>query len=204
MKTGKRILTILLTLCVVFTMMPLADTAGMTAYAADGKGVEGEYLDVPTKFDKEIDISKVTGDIVINDSKTYRIYSSEKKTVNHKIKIQKPTLKNIEPHVFIDGISIDMDAGSKCPAIEINNKASAYLYFYGGNSDLRGADYRAAIQKNRSEGDLHILVAGGTKLFCTGGQYAAGIGGSADRNTNWYLYINSCSIINKKYNNFHF
>ena len=106
MKTGKRILTILLTLCVVFTMMPLADIAGMTAYAADGKGVEGEYLDVPTKFDKEIDISKVTGDIVINDSKTYRIYSSEKKTVNHKIKIQKPTLKNIEPHVFIDGISI--------------------------------------------------------------------------------------------------
>ena len=36
MKTGKRILTILLTLCVVFTMMPLADIAGMTAYAADG------------------------------------------------------------------------------------------------------------------------------------------------------------------------
>ena len=147
MKTGKRILTILLTLCVVFTMMPLADIAGMTAYAADGKGVEREYLNVPAKFDKEIDISKVTGDIVIKDSKTYRIYSSEKKTVNHKIKIQKPTLKNIEPHVFIDGISIDMDAGSKCPAIEINNKASAYLYFYGGNSDLRGADYRAAIQK---------------------------------------------------------
>ena len=129
------------------------------------KALRGEYLNVPAKFDKEIDISKVTGDIVIKDSKTYRIYSSEKKTVNHKIKIQKPTLKNIEPHVFIDGISIDMDAGSKCPAIEINNKASAYLYFYGGNSDLRGADYRAAIQKNRSEGDLHILVAGGTSLY---------------------------------------
>ena len=79
-----------------------------------------------------------------------------------------------------------MDAGSKCPAIEINNKASAYLYFYGGNSDLRGADYRAAIQKNRSENNLHILVAGGTGLYCYGGLYAAGIGGSADRNTNWY------------------
>lgn len=186
MKTGKRILTILLTLCVAFTMMPLAGVEGMTAYAADGKGAEGEYLNVPAKFDKEIDISKVTGDIVITDSKTYRIYSSEKKTVNHKIKIQKPTLKNIEPHVFIDGISIAMDAGSKCPAIEINNKASAYLYFYGGNSDLRGADYRAAIQKNRSENNLHILVAGGTGLYCYGGLYAAGIGGSADRNTNWY------------------
>lgn len=186
MKRGKRISTILLTLCVAFTMMPLAGIEGMTAYAADGKGVEGEYLDIPNKFDKEIDISKVSGDIVIKDSKTYRIYSSEKKTVNHKIKIQKPTLKNIEPHVFIDGISIAMDAGSKCPAIEINNKASAYLYFYGGNSDLKGADYRAAIQKNRSENNLHILVAGGTKLFCSGGLYAAGIGGSADRNTNWY------------------
>ena len=186
MKTGKRILTILLTLCVVFTMMPLAGIEGMTAYAAAGKGAEGEYLDIPNKFDKEIDISKVSGDIVIKDSKTYRIYSSEKKTVNHKIKIQKPTLKNIEPHVFIDGISIAMDAGSKCPAIEINNKASAYLYFYGGNSDLKGADYRAAIQKNRSENNLHILVAGGTGLYCYGGLYAAGIGGSADRNTNWY------------------
>lgn len=186
MKTGKRILTILLTLCVVFTMMPLAGSAGLAAYAADGKGAEGEYLDIPNKFDKEIDISKVSGDIVIKDSKTYRIYSSEKKTVNHKIKIQKPTLKNIEPHVFIDGISIAMDAGSKCPAIEINNKASAYLYFYGGKSDLRGADYRAAIQKNRSENNLHILVAGGTGLHCYGGLYAAGIGGSADRNTNWY------------------
>ena len=186
MKTGKRILTILLTLCVAFTMMPLAGIEGMTAYAADGKGAEGEYLNVPTKFDKEIDISKVSGDIVIKDSKTYRIYSSEKKTVNHKIKIQKPTFKDIVPHVFIDGISIHMDEGSKSPAIEINNKASAYLYFYGGNSDLRGADYRAAIQKNRSENNLHILVAGGTKLFCSGGLYAAGIGGSADRNTNWY------------------
>ena len=186
MQTKHRILTVLLALCVAFTMMPLAGITGLAAYAADGKGAEGEYLNVPAKFDQEIDISKVSGDIVIKDSKTYRIYSSEKKTVNHKIKIQKPTFKDIEPHVFIDGISIAMDAGSKCPAIEINNKASAYLYFYGGNSDLRGADYRAAIQKNRSENNLHILVAGGTKLFCNGGQYAAGIGGSADRNTNWY------------------
>lgn len=186
MKTGKRILTILLTLCVAFTMMPLTGVEGMTAYAADGKGAEGEYLNVPTKFDKEIDISKVSGDIVIKDSKTYRIYSSENKKVNHKIKIQKPTFKDIAPHVFIDGISIHMDEGSKSPAIEINNKASAYLYFYGRNSDLHGANYRAAIQKNRSEKDLHILVAGGTGLYCYGGLYAAGIGGSADRNTNWY------------------
>ena len=40
--------------------------------------------------------------------------------------------------------------------------------------------------KNRSENNLHILVAGGTGLHCYGGLYAAGIGGSADRNTNWY------------------
>ena len=186
MRLHRRVLTILLTLCVAFTMMPLTGVEGMTAYAADGKGAEGEYLNVPTKFDKEIDISKVSGDIVIKDSKTYRIYSSENKKVNHKIKIQKPTFKDIAPHVFIDGISIHMDEGSKSPAIEINNKASAYLYFYGRNSDLHGANYRAAIQKNRSEKDLHILVAGGTGLYCYGGLYAAGIGGSADRNTNWY------------------
>ena len=36
MKRGKRISTILLTLCVAFTMMPLAGIEGMTAYAADG------------------------------------------------------------------------------------------------------------------------------------------------------------------------
>ena len=187
MQTKQRILTVLLALCVAFTMMPLAGITGLAAYAADGKGAEGEYLNVPAKFDQEIDISKVSGDIVIKDSKTYRIYSSESRFVSrYKIKIQKPTFKSIDPHVFIDGISISMDGGSKCPAIEINNKASAYLYFYGGDSDLRGADYRAAIQKNRSEGDLHILVAGGTKLCCYGGLYAAGIGGSADRNTNWY------------------
>ena len=178
MQTKQRILTVLLALCVAFTMMPLAGITGLAAYAADGKGAEGEYLNVPAKFDQEIDISKVSGDIVIKDSKTYRIYSSESRFVSrYKIKIQKPTFKSIDPHVFIDGISISMDGGSKCPAIEINNKASAYLYFYGGDSDLRGADYRAAIQKNRSEGDLHILVAGGTKLFCYGGLYAAGIGG---------------------------
>ena len=177
MQTKQRILTVLLALCVAFTMMPLAGITGLAAYAADGKGAEGEYLNVPAKFDQEIDISKVSGDIVIKDSKTYRIYSSESRFVSrYKIKIQKPTFKSIDPHVFIDGISISMDGGSKCPAIEINNKASAYLYFYGGDSDLRGADYRAAIQKNRSEGDLHILVAGGTKLFCYGGLYAAGIG----------------------------
>ncbi len=187
MRLHRRVLAILLTLCVAFTMMPLAGIEGMTAYAEEGKGAEKEYLDVPTKFDQEIDISKVTGDIVIKDSKTYRIYSSENRFVSrHKIKIQKPAFKSINPHVFIDGISISMDAGSKCPAIEINNKASAYLYFYRGDSDLHGADYRAAIQKNRSEGDLHILVAGGTDLYCYGGLYAAGIGGSADRNTNWY------------------
>lgn len=61
MKRGKRILTILLTLCVAFMMMPLAGIEGMTAYAAAGKGAEGEYLDIPNKFDKEIDISKVSG-----------------------------------------------------------------------------------------------------------------------------------------------
>lgn len=41
---------------------------GMTAYTADGKGVE-EIFGCSIKFDKEIDISKVTGDIVIKDSK---------------------------------------------------------------------------------------------------------------------------------------
>ena len=85
MRLHRRILMILLILCVAFAMMPLGAAAGMTAYAADGKGAEGEYLNVPTKFDKEIDISKVSGDIVIKDSKTYRIYSSENKKVNHKI-----------------------------------------------------------------------------------------------------------------------
>ena len=52
MQTKQRILTVLLALCVAFTMMPLAGITGLAAYAADGKGAEGEYLNVPAKFDQ--------------------------------------------------------------------------------------------------------------------------------------------------------
>ena len=41
MQTKQRILTVLLALCVAFTMMPLAGITGLAAYAADGKGAEG-------------------------------------------------------------------------------------------------------------------------------------------------------------------
>ena len=65
----------------------------------------------------------------------------------------------------------------------MNKKASAYIYFIGKNSSLQGADGRAAIQKNRSEGQLYVLARTGTTVTCKGGDKAAGIGGSyATRN----------------------
>lgn len=82
------------------------------------------------------------------------------------------------PHVFIDGVNIEMSPSSKGPAIELNKKASAYLYFIGRDSTLQGADGRAAIQKNRSEGQLYVLARTGTTVTCKGGHRAAGIGGS--------------------------
>ena len=76
-----------------------------------------------------------------------------------------------------------MSPSSKGPAIELNKKASAYIYFIGKNSSLQGADGRAAIQKNRSEGQLYVLARTGTTVTCKGGDKAAGIGGSyATRN----------------------
>ena len=71
-----------------------------------------------------------------------------------------------------------MSPSSKGPAIELNKKASAYIYFIGKNSSLQGADGRAAIQKNRSEGQLYVLARTGTTVTCKGGYRAAGIGGS--------------------------
>ena len=127
-----------------------------------------------------------TSDISIKDSRSYYIYSS----VPDKLRDTWAWDKKIfikgdktAPHVFIDGVNIEMSPSSKGPAIELNKKASAYIYFIGKNSSLQGADGRAAIQKNRSEGQLYVLARTGTTVTCKGGDKAAGIGGSyATRN----------------------
>ena len=76
-----------------------------------------------------------------------------------------------------------MNKDAKTPAIELHGKASAYLYFINRDSKLTGATGRAAIQKNRSEGQLCVQVMEGTTVTCQGGYKAAGIGGSwATRN----------------------
>ncbi len=64
------------------------------------------------------------------------------------------------------------------PAIELYGGASACLYFVGGDSELVGAENFAALQKNKTDGYLRVLVKTGTKLTCEGGRYGAGIGGS--------------------------
>ena len=64
------------------------------------------------------------------------------------------------------------------PAIELYGGASACLYFIGNDSELIGAENFAALQKNKTEGYLRVLVQTGTKLTCEGGRYGAGIGGS--------------------------
>ena len=165
----KRILSILLLCCMVLTMLPT------TVLAADGP------MDTIPKYDVSIDVYNRTSDISIKDSRSYYIYSS----VPDKLRDTWAWDKKIfikgdkaAPHVFIDGVNIEMSPSSKGPAIELNKKASAYLYFIGRDSTLQGATGRAAIQKNRSEGQVHVLVRTGTTVTCKGGEKAAGIGGS--------------------------
>ena len=170
----KRILSILLLCCMVLTLLPT------TVLAADGP------MDTIPKYDVSIDVYNRTSDISIKDSRSYYIYSS----VPDKLRDTWAWDKKIfikgdktAPHVFIDGVHIEMSPSSKGPAIELNKKASAYLYFIGKDSSLQGADGRAAIQKNRSEGQLYVLARTGTTVTCKGGDKAAGIGGSyATRN----------------------
>ena len=165
----KRILSILLLCCMVLTMLPT------TVLAAGGP------MDTIPKYDVSIDVYNRTSDISIKDSRSYYIYSS----VPDKLRDTWAWDKKIfikgdktAPHVFIDGVNIKMSPSSKGPAIELNKKASAYLYFIGKDSTLQGADGRAAIQKNRSEGQLYVLARTGTTVTCKGGYRAAGIGGS--------------------------
>ena len=165
----KRILSILLLCCMVLTLLPT------TVLAADGP------MDTVPKYDVSIDVYNRTSDISIKDSRSYYIYSS----VPDKLRDTWAWDKKIfikgdktAPHVFIDGVNIKMSPSSKGPAIELNKKASAYLYFIGKDSTLQGADGRAAIQKNRSEGQLYVLARTGTTVTCKGGYRAAGIGGS--------------------------
>ena len=169
----KRILSVLLLCCMVLTLLPT------TAFAAE----TGAMDNIPAKFDVEIDLCGRTKDININDSKTYYIYSSSSDpdfVWTRKIQING---KKAAPHIFLDNVNIQVNKDAKTPAIELHGKASAYLYFINRDSKLTGATGRAAIQKNRSEGQLCVQVMEGTTVTCQGGYKAAGIGGSwATRN----------------------
>ena len=169
----KRILSVLLLCCMVLTLLPT------TAFAAE----TGAMDNIPAKFDVEIDLCGRTSDINIKDSKTYYIYSSSSDpdfVWTKKIQING---KKAAPHIFLDNVNIQVKKDAKTPAIELHGKASAYLYFINRDSKLTGATGRAAIQKNRSEGQLCVQVMKGTTVTCQGGYKAAGIGGSwATRN----------------------
>ncbi|MBT9702004.1 hypothetical protein GPK75_13330 [[Eubacterium] rectale] len=169
----KRILSIMLICCMVLTLLPTA------VFAAE----IGAMDTIPTKFDVEIDLCNRTSDINIKDSKTYYIYSSSSDpdfVWTKKIQING---KKAAPHIFLDNVNIQVNKDAKTPAIELHGKASAYLYFINRDSKLTGATGRAAIQKNRSEGQLCVQVMEGTTVTCQGGYKAAGIGGSwATRN----------------------
>ena len=164
----KRILSILLLCCMVLTLLPT------TAFAAE----TGAMDNIPAKFDVEIDLCGRTSDINIKDSKTYYIYSSSSDpdfVWTKKIQING---KKAAPHIFLDNVNIQVKKDAKTPAIELHGKASAYLYFINRDSKLTGGGGRAAIQKNRSEGQLCVQVMRGTTVTCQGGYSGAGIGGS--------------------------
>lgn len=164
----KRILSILLTLCMVLCLVPTTVSAAET----------GAMDSIPAKFDVEIDLCGRTSDINIKDSKTYYIYSSSSDpdfVWTKKIQING---KKAAPHIFLDNVNIQVKENAKTPAIELHGKASAYLYFINRDSKLTGGGGRAAIQKNRSEGQLCVQVMRGTTVTCQGGYSGAGIGGS--------------------------
>ena len=163
----KRILSILLALCMLFCLVPI------TVFAAGE--LPDVKLSVPTTFDKTVDLTKQNGELKIKDSKTYLIKGSADPNwyFQYRIKIDG---KNNTPHIFLDGVRIQ--ASEDGPAIELYGGASACLYFIGNDSELIGAENFAALQKNKTDGYLRVLVQTGTKLTCQGGTYGAGIGGS--------------------------
>ena len=138
-------------------------------------------MDTIPKYDQLVDLYNRTSDFTITDSRSYYFYSSVPEKLRDqwswKWKIQVKGSK-AAPHIFIDGLNIEVSPSAKTPAIEINNQATAYLYFVGRDSTLQGATGRAAIQKSRSEGTLYVLARTGTTVTCKGGAKAAGIGGS--------------------------
>ena len=165
----KRILSIILLCCMVLTLLP-------TAVFAAGE-LPDVKLSVPTTFDKIVDLTGQNKELKIKDSKTYLIKGSTDPNwyFQYRIKIDGKG-KNITPHIFLDGVRLQ--APKDGPAIELYGGASACLYFIGGDSELIGAENFAALQKNKTDGYLRVLVQTGTKLTCEGGRYGAGIGGS--------------------------
>ena len=163
----KRIFSILLLCCMVLTLLPTA------AFAAGE--LPDVKLSVPTTFDKTVDLTTQNKELKIKDSKTYLIKGSADPNwyFQYRIKIDG---KNNTPHIFLDGVRLQ--APEDGPAIELYGGASARLYFIGGDSELIGAENFAALQKNKTDGYLRVLVQTGTKLTCEGGRYGAGIGGS--------------------------
>ena len=171
----KRILSILLLCCMVLTLLPVPAPVSAAAM--------GAMDNIPGRFDKEIDLVNEKGDINIGDSKTYYIYSSSNDPEWVWTKKIQVNGSKAAPHIFLDNVNIQVKEDAKTPAIELHGKASAYLYFINRDSKLTGATGRAAIQKNRSEGQLCVQVMKGTTVMCQGGFAGAGIGGSfATRN----------------------
>ena len=163
----KRILSVLLLCCMVLTLLPT------TAFAAGE--LPDVKLSVPTTFEKTVDLTEQNKELKIKDSKTYLIKGSTDPNwyFQYRIKIDG---KNNTPHIFLDGVRLQ--APEDGPAIELYGGASACLYFIGRDSELIGAENFAALQKNKTDGYLRVLVQTGTKLTCQGGTYGAGIGGS--------------------------
>ena len=127
--------------------------------------------------DKTVYLTNQKKELKITDSKTYLIKGSADPNwyFQYRIKIDGGR-KKITPHIFLDGVRLQ--APKDGPAIELYGGASACLYFIGNDSELIGAENFAALQKNKTDGHLRVLVQTGTKLTCEGGRYGAGIGGS--------------------------
>lgn len=153
----KRILSILLALCMLFCLVPI------TVFAAGE--LPDVKLSVPTTFDKTVDLTKQNGELKIKDSKTYLIKGSADPNwyFQYRIKIDG---KNNTPHIFLDGVRIQ--APEDGPAIELYGGASACLYFIGNDSELIGAENFAALQKKQNRWLSPGFGADGDKAHVSG------------------------------------
>ncbi len=168
----KRLLSILLTACMVLTLLPTV------ALAATGSGTFGAFTvtydgDTPTYSSPILTLGN--GSYTISSTITSdRISVAYGKTAN----------------VTLNGVSIDVSGTNYAYALQICNTSVVHLTLADGTTNtLIGGASKAGLYVQNS---ATVIIDGNGRLNATGGDYGAGIGGGGD--SNGIVTINSGTI----------